>query len=293
MANESGVLVRCPSCAKPYRVPPCGMGRLITCLNSSHRYYDGRPFDFCPLGSMAVDPTWFTANVQGLVRVISDKSQFELMPILADALEDGGCTNAAILQHCRSNEASAGVLGSPFAGRTEEVALASARRTARTLDGIMKIRPLHSWDIKPTEAAALQRQLAGHIDVRTPLTRWELVAGADISYNRFSPTINVAVVVIRASDGTIVEKSFRKPDSRTSLASFPSRKARPCWKPLDGSRPNPMSSWSMARPWRIRGASVWAVTWDCGWIGPAWAAPRAGSSARSRNRAAGRARSRL
>jgi deoxyribonuclease V len=69
----------------------------------------------------------------------------------------------------------------------------------------MKIRELHSWDIKPTEAAALQRSLAGQIDVHTPLTRWDLVAGADISYNRFSPTIYVAVVVIRATDGAIVE----------------------------------------------------------------------------------------
>jgi len=69
----------------------------------------------------------------------------------------------------------------------------------------MKIRQLHSWDIKPTDAADLQRELAGKVDVRTPLTRWDLVAGADISYNRFSPTIDVAVVVLRASDGTIVE----------------------------------------------------------------------------------------
>jgi deoxyribonuclease V len=69
----------------------------------------------------------------------------------------------------------------------------------------MKLRELHSWDIRPTEAADLQRKLAGSIDVRTPLASWELVAGADISYNRFSSTIYVAVVVVRASDGSAVE----------------------------------------------------------------------------------------
>lgn len=69
----------------------------------------------------------------------------------------------------------------------------------------MKINELHSWDIAPADAAALQRELAGKIDVRTPLTKWDLVAGADISYNRFSSTIYVAVVVVRTADGAIVE----------------------------------------------------------------------------------------
>jgi deoxyribonuclease V len=69
----------------------------------------------------------------------------------------------------------------------------------------MKIQKLHSWDIQPTAAAALQRELASRIDVGTPLTHWDLVAGADISYNRFSPTIYVAVVVIRAEDGAVIE----------------------------------------------------------------------------------------
>ena len=69
----------------------------------------------------------------------------------------------------------------------------------------MKITELHSWDIAPTGAAALQRELADKIDVRTPLTKWDLVAGADISYNRFSSTIYTAVVVIRTADGAIVE----------------------------------------------------------------------------------------
>src|SRR5205807_297311 len=35
---------------------------------------------------------------------------------------------------------------------------------------LMKIHPLHSWDIDPTQAAALQKELAGRVDVRTPLT---------------------------------------------------------------------------------------------------------------------------
>jgi deoxyribonuclease V len=69
----------------------------------------------------------------------------------------------------------------------------------------MKIHPLHSWDVSGTEAVALQRQLAGRVDVRTPLTRCELIAGADVSYNRDSDVFFAAVVVLRTDDGSVVE----------------------------------------------------------------------------------------
>lgn len=69
----------------------------------------------------------------------------------------------------------------------------------------MKIKNLHSWDLTPTEAVALQRELASQIDCRTPLTRCELVAGCDISYERFSDVFYAGVVVVRVSDGEVIE----------------------------------------------------------------------------------------
>ena len=69
----------------------------------------------------------------------------------------------------------------------------------------MKIRRLHSWDLTPTEAVALQRKLAEQVDTATPLGKWDLVAGADISYNRFSSTLYAGVVVLRADDWSVVE----------------------------------------------------------------------------------------
>jgi len=51
----------------------------------------------------------------------------------------------------------------------------------------------------------LQREMAAKVDVRTPLTHCELIAGADVSYNRFSNTLYAAVVVLRMNDGSIVE----------------------------------------------------------------------------------------
>jgi deoxyribonuclease V len=69
----------------------------------------------------------------------------------------------------------------------------------------MQVHPLHSWNLSPTEAVALQRALAQRVDVRTPLADFELVAGADVSYTRFSNLFYAAVVIVRASDGVLVE----------------------------------------------------------------------------------------
>lgn len=69
----------------------------------------------------------------------------------------------------------------------------------------MKIPHLHSWDLTPTEAVALQRELADRLAIKRPLKKCELIAGADCSYNRFSPKFYAAVVVLRMSDWSIVE----------------------------------------------------------------------------------------
>jgi cell wall assembly regulator SMI1 len=45
--------------------------------------------------------TWRTSDVVGLARRIDETRDFSTTPILADALEDAGCENMAILNHCR------------------------------------------------------------------------------------------------------------------------------------------------------------------------------------------------
>ncbi|MCZ2342198.1 MAG: endonuclease V [Bacteroidales bacterium] len=66
---------------------------------------------------------------------------------------------------------------------------------------------LHDWNLTPKEAVARQRELAGHVDVRPPLGPYELVAGCDISYNRRSPILYAAVVVVRVPTLEVVEQS--------------------------------------------------------------------------------------
>jgi deoxyribonuclease V len=70
----------------------------------------------------------------------------------------------------------------------------------------MRIHHLHSWDLSIPDAIALQKELAGKVDTRTPLVDCQLVAGADISYNLRSPVFYAAVVVLRTADWSIVEK---------------------------------------------------------------------------------------
>jgi hypothetical protein len=49
-----------------------------------------------------IDRNWCSADVVGIAQSIYDERAFDRLPILADALEDAGCDNADILNHCRS-----------------------------------------------------------------------------------------------------------------------------------------------------------------------------------------------
>jgi hypothetical protein len=57
-----------------------------------------------PFRPVTTDPAWLTWNdgtARKLAQTIYDERRFELLPILADALEESGCDNADILTHCR------------------------------------------------------------------------------------------------------------------------------------------------------------------------------------------------
>lgn len=56
------------------------------------------------LVSLPADPAWLTWNnetVRRLARYIRETKELSLLPVLADALEDAGCTDTALLEHCR------------------------------------------------------------------------------------------------------------------------------------------------------------------------------------------------
>jgi hypothetical protein len=60
----------------------------------------GNPFQRPAIDSPDVMP-WQSGTVTSLAQAIYDDRAFDRLPILADALEDAGCTNPDILAHCR------------------------------------------------------------------------------------------------------------------------------------------------------------------------------------------------
>jgi len=54
-----------------------------------------------PFRPVAFDPAWRTATATSLAEAIYADRAFDRLPILADALEDAGCTSADVLEHCR------------------------------------------------------------------------------------------------------------------------------------------------------------------------------------------------
>jgi hypothetical protein len=54
-----------------------------------------------PFRPTVLDPAWRTATVVRLAQVLCDERRFEDLPILADALEEAGCTNGDMLDHLR------------------------------------------------------------------------------------------------------------------------------------------------------------------------------------------------
>jgi hypothetical protein len=56
-----------------------------------------------PFRPMTADPSWLTSSVLALAEGIYADRAFDRMPILADALQDAGCDNTDILNHCRGD----------------------------------------------------------------------------------------------------------------------------------------------------------------------------------------------
>jgi deoxyribonuclease V len=81
----------------------------------------------------------------------------------------------------------------------------------------MLVPHLHDWPATAAVAVALQRRLAGRVDVSAPPPHpVRLVAGCDISYDIGSPTLYAAVVVVELPSLAVVERTVVR-----ALAKFP------------------------------------------------------------------------
>ncbi len=57
-----------------------------------------------PFKPTVLDPQWLTPTVTSLAASIYDQRAFDRMPVLGDAFEEAGCTDAPVLAHCRSGQ---------------------------------------------------------------------------------------------------------------------------------------------------------------------------------------------
>jgi deoxyribonuclease V len=72
---------------------------------------------------------------------------------------------------------------------------------------VQQIQQLHAWDVTPSEAVALQKKLREKV-VLQPLPKTiRHVAGADISFNRFSDVVYAAIVVLRLPELELVSSA--------------------------------------------------------------------------------------
>ncbi len=55
-----------------------------------------------PFAPVSVEPGWQTPLVVTMARSIYEENDFPSLPILADALEEAGCTDPVLLAHCRA-----------------------------------------------------------------------------------------------------------------------------------------------------------------------------------------------
>src|SRR5262249_41245969 len=80
----------------------------------------------------------------------------------------------------------------------------------------MSVRPLHDWNLTPSEAIDVQQRLRSLVRATKLTHEIRAVAGADISFNKFSDTIYSGIVVLSLPDLQIVEQSGIR-----STARFP------------------------------------------------------------------------
>src|ERR687885_1895885 len=65
---------------------------------------------------------------------------------------------------------------------------------------------LHDWQLTPREAVELQKQLRAQVRIEPLKRKIETVAGADISFNKFSPVVYAGIVVLRLPSLEVVEE---------------------------------------------------------------------------------------
>src|ERR1044071_6614974 len=71
----------------------------------------------------------------------------------------------------------------------------------------MQYKKLHDWNLTPTEAVELQKELRRKIHTEPLKREVNLVAGCDISFNKFSEIVCAGIVVLRLPELEVVDSA--------------------------------------------------------------------------------------
>jgi hypothetical protein len=93
-AISAAATVRKPG--RPSRVAIAEREQTVAALQTLVNDIFGNPFR-----PVSFSPEWRTSTAVALARQMYDSRDFSAMPILADALQDAGCDNDDVLNHCR------------------------------------------------------------------------------------------------------------------------------------------------------------------------------------------------
>lgn len=71
----------------------------------------------------------------------------------------------------------------------------------------MRYKKLHDWNLTPTEAVELQKELRDQVRIEPLKREVNLVAGCDISFNKFSDIVYAGIVVLRLPELEVVDSA--------------------------------------------------------------------------------------
>ncbi len=69
-----------------------------------------------------------------------------------------------------------------------------------------KFKTLHEWTLTPREAIELQKELRADVRIKPLVHSVKTIAGADISFNKFSSTVYAGLVVLRLPSLEVIEE---------------------------------------------------------------------------------------
>jgi deoxyribonuclease V len=71
----------------------------------------------------------------------------------------------------------------------------------------MQYKKLHDWNLTPTKAVELQKELRDQVRIEPLKREVNLVAGCDISFNKFSDIVYAGIVVLRLPELEVVDSA--------------------------------------------------------------------------------------